>query len=707
MAEPKPGHRQSPSRTALSSEAIPKGNAMNSSTRSNRTRFAVSPRAQYAEINPLSNSGRGPFRQAAAAYLEAGWDGVLPIPFGQRKPPPTGFTGREGRWPSWDEIEAWLEGPQAEFNIALRLPENVIALDVDTKDKKTGDETFADLEKKWGRLPRTWHNFNREDGRFSGHLLFRVPPGLVWHDLPGIEIVRYGHRYCVVSPSVHPDGRTYRWRDPDALISITPPRIDDLPDLLDAWVEGCTGGEVAEALPQVAVKPTVWLERYGAGDADRYVESAVERALNALAEGDCSRHDTARNAVYHLAQLAAADHPGVQEALANVRDGFLRSVAGDPARAGGVAEDEWERMLPGALGYAEAKRTEQAQSPVRYGKLGRVLDRAELASLPKPEPLIDGWLDLRSGVVVVGDTGTNKTFTLLSWACSIATGTEWLGHKVCIPPAAVILVVGEGGSGLDGRIAAWEQATGVAVPREMLKIVLLPSSIDDPEFWTQLTALAAEHGARFVALDTFSSLAPEADETKDAAKVVRRLQELAVAIDGTAVLAHHTGWGDKSRTRGGSQLEANPDGVILLKKRDDNDPQTPVSIFRKKAKDSASGLKVWVQRIPVGNSCALELVDSPVTDEPSPVDRRYAKHHKTIIQVMRDKDDIGLTKTDLAKLAGGTKEHVLWVIQVMLNQGELVATAIEVTRVGGRRGTKELIHLGGPVRLPAEPTVAE
>lgn len=247
-----------------------------------------------------------------------------------------------------------------------------------------------------------------------------------------------------------------------------------------------------------------------------------------------------------------------------------------------------------------------------YSLLGQILTRSELAALPKPEPLIDGWLDLRTTVVVVGDTGSNKTFTTLGWACSVATGEPWLGHAVCTKPLPVIYVVGEGASGLDARLAAWE-AENTEVPDARLTIVKQPASIDNEEFWAQLQTLASVKQARLVIFDTFSSLAPEADETKDAAKVVRRMGELASRIDGTTVLVHHTGWGEKERARGGSQLEANPDSVIVLKK-EDADPSV-VSIRRKKVKDGPSGDTIWVVRVEVGESCVLEAVLEPTREE--------------------------------------------------------------------------------------------
>jgi hypothetical protein len=276
--------------------------------------------------------------------------------------------------------------------------------------------------------------------------------------------------------------------------------------------------------------------------------------------------------------------------------------------------------------------------------LGPILSRADLGKLPKPQPLIEGWLDLRTAVVVVGDTGTNKTFAALGWCCSVATGQPWLDHAVAIDPSPVILVVGEGAFGLHARISAWEQRhnNGKRIPDSKMYILRQPPAglaDQQSEFWEHLTDLTQRAKARLVVLDTFSSLAPGADETDDAAQVIRRMSELAVATDGTVVLTHHTGWGDKTRSRGGSQLESDPDGVILLQKSDANDPQTKVTITRKKDKDGPAGGHICVQRVPVADSCVLELTEQP---EGKASGGRFASHadiKSLICQYVRDNPD--------------------------------------------------------------------
>lgn len=270
--------------------------------------------------------------------------------------------------------------------------------------------------------------------------------------------------------------------------------------------------------------------------------------------------------------------------------------------------------------------------------LGRTFTRGGLKTLPKPEPLIEGWLDLRTAGVLIGEDQTNKTFLLIAWACCIATGTPWFGQKICVEPSPVILVIGEGGSGLDDRIAAWESANGVSVPDDMLTVHLQPDSITKRDVWDELTEHAVQIGARFVAFDTFSSLAPEADETNDIAPVIRRLSEFVVAIDGCGLLAHHTGWGSQDRARGGSQFERNTDFVIVAKKLVEGQSNSPVSLTQKKVKDGReNGTQLTVHRVPEGESCVLETVENTRqqtwTEQILELLRDEPREHKTMRSV--------------------------------------------------------------------------
>lgn len=314
-----------------------------------------------------------------------------------------------------------------------------------------------------------------------------------------------------------------------------------------------------------------------------------------------------------------------------------------------------------------------------FTPLGRILDLVDLAKLPKPEPLIEGWLELRTTALVVGETGTNKTFALLGWACSVATGTPWLDHQIGVDPAPVIYVVGEGGFGLRSRIAAWEEDTGVKMPRGSVVTVLLPEAgLTSDDFWEALRFLAVSLEARLVILDTFSSLASAADETTDAAGVLRQMADAAVDIDGAVVLAHHTGWAALDRARGASQFESNADSVVVFKKLDakrDTDAEAdngPVEVLRKKNKDGPAGARLYLRRRYVGGSCVLESVAAPPGKTASGSGGRAEVLRKRLREVLADADPFTLTRTQVVDAVGGTKDRVRTALDGLIGDGQIL-----------------------------------
>lgn len=201
-----------------------------------------------------------PFGDGAEAVLASGLGSPLPVPYGKKKKPPSGYTGADGIRPSGPDLEEW-KAHRGGYNIALRVASDVVLIDVDAYDEKDGAATLADFEAKHGPLAPTWRLTSRDDG-VSGIRLYRLPEGVDEAELgdmgPGVEIIRAGHRYAMAGGSVHPNGGIYEYVAPDGTRSLTPPHKDELAELTAAHVGGlrCKGKAKAKAKAGTTVSTT-------------------------------------------------------------------------------------------------------------------------------------------------------------------------------------------------------------------------------------------------------------------------------------------------------------------------------------------------------------------------------------------------------------------------------------------------------------------
>jgi len=305
--------------------------------------------------DPQENAPIGPYAHAAPIYWRSGW-APLPLPAGQKQPVPKGWTGRDGAYPSFPDVQAWTED-RAASNIALRLPPNIVGVDVDHYDAKPGGTILAALETQLGALPPTWRTTSRDDG-ISGIRLYRIPEGLRWPGIlgPGIETIRYDHRYAVTWPSTHPNGGTYRWITPQGATALEQvPHADDLPDLPTSWVEHFTRGELATDQPRIDMHTGQvgdWLNARGQGAPCRHMDRAITRGHQDLQAAQGARHDAALSVVNRIVWLTGEGHTGGLTALTTIRDTFLRAVAGDRDLA--EAQAELGRMVEGAVRISAA-----------------------------------------------------------------------------------------------------------------------------------------------------------------------------------------------------------------------------------------------------------------------------------------------------------------------------------------------------------------
>lgn len=304
-----------------------------------------------------------PYQEAAQDYFDAGWS-PIPLPQNSKDPVPDGYTGVKGEYVSRAQLKLWLRptgrvnAGKLNFppgNIALRLPNTVLGVDVDAYGSKAGAATLAAAEKAWGPLPATWLTTSRDDG-ISGIRLFTIPEGLAWPgQLPqggGVELLRWDHRYALVEPSTNPQnkGKPYVWYR-DGVRTFAIPELSDLPALSEAWVTGLTSGKkwkergLNEDMDVDSLQ--LWLsDRNDPNNLCQTMRTTLTNYSRKLREAgdDGGAHDVARNGAWALLGDAGSGHTGIVAALAKLRKIFLNAIEGRRADVG-AGRNEWARAV--------------------------------------------------------------------------------------------------------------------------------------------------------------------------------------------------------------------------------------------------------------------------------------------------------------------------------------------------------------------------
>jgi P4 family phage/plasmid primase-like protien len=325
-----------------------------------------------------------PYAVAAAHYFEAGWS-PIPLPYKEKSPTPDDVQGGSAPYVDEAQISRWLGKKNGKIrggfkgrpeyaragnmsfppgNVALRLPKNVIGIDIDLYGGKAGAETLALAEERWGELPPTWMSTSRTDG--SGIRYFLVPEGLKWSDVgPGIETIKWYHRYAIVWPSIHDKtGKRYYWIRPDGSSTgvvagdVEFPSINELPSLPAAWVAGLTSGQSYNGSGDAGdidyESAQEWLENNGGGELCATMQGTLSKYTRSVRQAgeDGGAHDAARDGAWALLGDAGLGHPGASKAIAKLKAVFGTAVG---ARRGQAWEAEYRRAVIKGVGKVRSE----------------------------------------------------------------------------------------------------------------------------------------------------------------------------------------------------------------------------------------------------------------------------------------------------------------------------------------------------------------
>jgi hypothetical protein len=317
------------------------------------------------------NAGTTPeTKDVAISLRNSGWS-PLPLPARAKSQPPSGYTGYSGKYASMAEVVAW----DWSGNIAIRLPPDVVGVDVDVYHG--GDVGLSKLEEAHGKLPETVWSTSREDG--SGIALFRVPNGTTLATDPanGIDMIQAHHRYMVVWPSIHPEGRIYQWIDEASGEHLDgPPEPVELPDLPWGWV---TGLAVTKTNAAAAATPEQVRKFIDANVAETFPQ-ALKGIRERLDKYEGSRHDTLVEVSCWALREAAAGYFTARDAIDTITTWWERVMDDTTRRDGGELGSAF--MWAVAQVNAEPERIEAMREERRQHE-------AERNQTPTPPPDVD------------------------------------------------------------------------------------------------------------------------------------------------------------------------------------------------------------------------------------------------------------------------------------------------------------------------------
>ena len=199
--------------------------------------------------------------------------------------------------------------------------------------------------------------------------------------------------------------------------------------------------------------------------------------------------------------------------------------------------------------------------------------------------LIKDVLERDSLNLLFGEPGACKTLFALDWAFCIAGAIKWNEHKT--KQADVIYIMGEGFSGIGRRLKALEHKYQVPTP-ERLFISQQPAQFLDIKNVEQVanSIKAISTDAGLVVIDTLHrNMSGDENSSQDIGKFINHI-DLHLKPLGVAVLiVHHSGHGQKERSRGSSSIRGamdaefssskSADGIVLTchKAKDFEEPK--------------------------------------------------------------------------------------------------------------------------------------
>lgn len=196
------------------------------------------------------------------------------------------------------------------------------------------------------------------------------------------------------------------------------------------------------------------------------------------------------------------------------------------------------------------------------------------------EWLVENILEQGSLNLLFGEPASGKSLFALDWAFCMTAGMDW--HDCRTKQTDVVIIAGEGFAGMQRRLKALEGKYNIEAP-ESLFISKQPAQLLD-EANAQLVADSIKAicpNPGLVIIDTLHrNMDGDENSSKDIGKFINNLDIYLKPLGAAILVVHHSGHGNKDRSRGSSAIRAAMDGEFSAKKTDNS-----ITLTCHKAKD--------------------------------------------------------------------------------------------------------------------------
>jgi hypothetical protein len=246
------------------------------------------------------------------------------------------------------------------------------------------------------------------------------------------------------------------------------------------------------------------------------------------------------------------------------------------------------------------------------------------ANIKPPQWIIKGIIERGSLCLLFGESGAGKSLFALDWACCIANGRDWHGHKVK-EQGAVFYIQGEGERGIAMREQAIEQK--YEDPTNPTNLMVSHGSTDFldiaqiNEIIASIDAMVDMYGITPVCcvIDTLNrNMIGDENSAEDVARYLKGVEMVSKKYNCAILTVHHSGLGDKNRVRGSSALRAGHDAEFCVTKNN----KTSVTFSCTKSKDFEAGapLNFQINKVKLIGDC---FYDEDIDDNISSVHLVY------------------------------------------------------------------------------------